>query len=95
MYLSRGIFVSLDKNIRVCYNKDMIVSKYEDLRRKKAYEEKRNLSDRTVAQEAGVSLGTIGRLKGKKPIQRVYLSSVDALCAYFDCELGELLEYKK
>ncbi|HEY0074975.1 MAG TPA: helix-turn-helix transcriptional regulator [Abditibacteriaceae bacterium] len=68
----------------------MIKSNFEDLRRKKAFEEKRKLTLRTIADETGLSLGTVHRVSSGE-IEKVYLSTIDTLCAYFGCTVGEFL----
>lgn len=71
----------------------MIVSKVDDLRRKKAFEEKRDISLRTMAKETNLAVGTVQRLV-KGDVERVYLSTLNTLCEYFGVrEIGELIEY--
>lgn len=71
----------------------MIRSRFDDLRREKAYKEKRNLPLRTIAQETGLAVGTVQRLN-TGDMERVYLSTLDTLCGYFGLkEVGELIEY--
>jgi DNA-binding Xre family transcriptional regulator len=71
----------------------MIVSHFEDLRRFKAYRERRDLSIRTIAEETGLSQGAILRVKNVK-LARVSLSTLERLCIYFSvASLSELMEY--
>lgn len=71
----------------------MLQSHFEQLRRRKAFIEERDLPIRTVAAETGLSQGTILRVKSLKTA-RVYLSTLDTLCRYFEVNsLAELLEY--
>ena len=71
----------------------MIRSHFEDLRRLKAYKEKRDLSIRTIAEETKLSQGAILRVKNLK-MERVYLSTLERLCEYFGVEsLSDLIEY--
>jgi DNA-binding Xre family transcriptional regulator len=73
----------------------MIVSKFDDLRRHKAYMEKRDISLRKVAEETGLALGTIQRVN-KGEVAKVNLSTLETLCRYFDvASLSELVEYRK
>src|SRR3989442_879600 len=71
----------------------MMRSHFEQLRRHKAYIEQRDLPIRTIAQETGLSQGAILRLKSLK-MERVYLSTLESLCRYFDVHsLSDLIEY--
>ena len=71
----------------------MMESHFDDLRRRKEYRESRDLSIRTISQETGLSQGAILRVKNLK-MERVYLSTLETLCHYFDVKtLAELIEY--
>lgn len=75
------------------YTPCMFRSNFETLRRKKEYEENRDLTLRQIAADSGLSLGTIQRVK-KGEMDRIYLSTLDALCRYFKVKnVGELIEY--
>jgi DNA-binding Xre family transcriptional regulator len=71
----------------------MIVSRIDYLRRAKALAEGRDISLRTVAKEAGVSVNVVQRLRGQYP-GGVTLASVELLCKYFGVGVGELIEYR-
>ena len=72
----------------------MIRSFFDDLRRHKAYREKRNLPIRTIAKETGLSQGAILRLKNSN-FERVHLSTLERLCRYFEVKsLSELIEFR-
>jgi len=71
----------------------MLISHFEDLRRLKAFREKRDLPIRTIAEETGLSQGTILRVKNIK-MARVYFSTLETLCRYFAVQsISELIEY--
>jgi len=71
----------------------LIVSHFEQLRRHKAYIEKRNLPIRTIAAETGLSQGAILRVKNVT-MERIALSTMETLCGYFKVKsLAELIEY--
>src|SRR5438552_1004228 len=76
----------------------MLRSYFEDLRRKKEFEERRYLSIRTIAEETGLSQGAILRVKNMT-MERLHLSTVWTLCRYFGvkslCELIELIPDKQ
>jgi DNA-binding Xre family transcriptional regulator len=72
----------------------MIVSRIDYLRRAKALAEGRDISLRTVAREAGVSVNAVQRLRGAYP-GGVTLATVDLLCRYFDVKtVADLIEYQ-
>jgi DNA-binding Xre family transcriptional regulator len=71
----------------------MMLSHFEDLRRLKAYRDKRSLPIRTISAETGLSQGTILRVKNLQ-MERVYLSTLETLCRYFEVKsLAELMEF--
>ena len=71
----------------------MMRTHFEQLRRKKAFEEHRDLPIRKIAEETGLSQGAILRVKNLK-LERVYLSTLERLCSYFGvASLSELIEY--
>lgn len=71
----------------------MMRSHFEQLRRHKVYVEQRDLPIRIIAEETGLSQGAILRVKNLK-MERVYLSTLERLCRYFDVKsLAELIEF--
>lgn len=73
----------------------MLISKFDTLRRKKAYEEGRDLPLRTVSAETGLSFATLQRFS-KSKISAVSGTTLEILCAYFDVKsISELVEYVK
>jgi putative transcriptional regulator len=72
----------------------MIRSRFQDLRRKKEYEEKRDLVLKTIAEETGLSYGAIQRISSGN-MERIYLSTLDTLCKYFNVSsVSDLIEYE-
>lgn len=70
----------------------MIRSRLRRLRVEAEDRQGRKLPYRTIAAETGLSYGTVSRLATGKLV-RIELDTLDKLCAYFDCKVGELLEY--
>lgn len=71
----------------------MIQSHFEDLRRKKAYHEKRNLPLRTIADETGLSVATVQRFSAGTA-DRFDRKTLEALCRYFGVKsLADLIEW--
>ena len=53
----------------------------------------RKLKITDVARDTGVNRGTITRLY-HETASRVELEVIEALCRYFECEVGDLFEYQ-
>ena len=71
----------------------MIRSHFENLRHRKEFQEHRDLSIRTIAEETGLSQGAILRVKNLT-MERISLSTLERLCRYFSVQsLSELIEY--
>ena len=71
----------------------MIISHFENLRRRKEYRESRDLSVRTISEETRLSQGAILRVKNAT-MARISLSTLEALCRYFEVKaLNNLIEY--
>ena len=71
----------------------MIHSRFEDLRRAKAWREKRDLPLRLIAQETGLSVNAIQRIRNST-VERIQLTTLEALCRYFAVKsISELIEY--
>lgn len=71
----------------------MLISKFGDLRRHKAYIEKRNLPLRKIAEETGLALGTIQRLN-RGNVGTMSLATIETLCRYFKvASIADLVEY--
>lgn len=70
----------------------MIVSRLRRLRFEKEEREGRKLTYETLQQETGLAFSTLSRLLKAGAIDRVDGKTLDVLCDYFDCGVGELLE---
>jgi DNA-binding Xre family transcriptional regulator len=71
----------------------LIISHFANLRRKKEFLEKRELPIRMIAEETGLSQGSILRVKNVT-MAGVSLSTLQTLCRYFKVSsLSELIEY--
>jgi len=71
----------------------LIKTKFDELIRKKEYEEGKDFPLRAIAAQTGLAIGTVQRLR-KGDVSRVYLSTLDTLCAFFGVkEIGDVLEY--
>jgi DNA-binding Xre family transcriptional regulator len=76
------------------YSVDMIVSKFDTLRRAKEFKEQRYLPIRTVAAESGIAPSTIQRVN-KSELENVTVATLGKLCAYFEVSsISDLIEWK-
>jgi putative transcriptional regulator len=56
------------------------------------FRERRTLMLKDVAEATGIHRVTLSKLANNKRYD-VRVSTIDRLCAYFDCGVGDLLEY--
>lgn len=71
----------------------MIESRFKDLCRKKAYQEKRNITLKVVAEESGLALSTIQKVS-KGDILKLHVITLNTLCGYFKVRsITELVEF--
>ena len=70
----------------------MIRSKIRTLRAEKEERERRKLPYRVIAEEARVSQGVLVRLMNND-FERIETGTLDALCRYFKCGVGDILEH--
>ena len=71
----------------------LIITHFENLRRHKAYSEKRNLPIRTISAETGLSQGAILRVKNATML-KISMSTLETLCQYFNVKsISDLIEF--
>lgn len=56
------------------------------------FRERRTLLFKEIAERTGVHRVTLSKLANNKRYD-VRISTIDRLCAYFQCDVGDLLEY--
>ena len=71
----------------------MIRSKVRRLRFEKEEREGRKLTYETLTEETGLSSSTLSRLLKNDQIDRIDGQTLTTLCQYFNCGVGDLLEY--
>lgn len=71
----------------------MIRSKLRRLRFEKEEKEGRKLTYETLREETGLASNTLARLLKPDPMDRIDAQTLDALCSYFVCDVGDVLEY--
>lgn len=70
----------------------MIRSNLNLLRAQKETAEGRKLPYRVISEETGLSQGVLVRLMNSE-FERIETPTLDALCQYFGCQVGDLLYY--
>lgn len=68
------------------YNIKMLIAQKET-------KEKRNISYRTIAAEAGISPNTLSRMATQSMTQ-IGIETIDKMCKYFQCGPGDLFIYE-
>ena len=58
----------------------------------KSFREKEKITLNQVSEETGISRATLNRL-ANTPGYNTNTDTLDALCKYFECTTGELMEY--
>lgn len=70
----------------------MIRFRLKELIAQKEYEERRVITLAEVAQESGVHRATLSKIANQWGANTVTVN-VDKLCRYFDCQVGDFMEY--
>ena len=67
-----------------------IRNRIDQLVREKQVEWERNITYREISEATGIAESTLSRMKEGKGIRYDVL---DALCTFFSCQVGDILEY--
>lgn len=70
----------------------MIRIRFKQLLDEKSFKERRRITLAEVSKSTGISRATLTRISNI-PGYNANLEVIDALCKYFSCTLGELLEF--
>lgn len=70
----------------------MIINKFKVLVAQKELRENRRLTYRTIHKETDLSTNTLTGF-AKQKVTRFDASVLNALCDYFGCSVGDILEY--
>ena len=70
---------------------DMIYCRIKELIADKERKDNRSISYRTITAETGLSSTTLVKLASHSGINRIDANTIDVLCDYFDCGVGDLL----
>lgn len=71
----------------------MLLSKAPRLRFEKEQQDGEKQTYDRINAATGLSTSTLLRFFKREPLDRIDAGTIDALCRYFDCGLGDLLEY--
>ena len=71
----------------------MIRSNMRRLRWHKQDTDGRKLTYKTMSEETGLAVTTLSRLLDFDHVERVDGKTLDALCDYFGCAVGDILEH--
>lgn len=72
---------------------NMIYCKLKQLIAEKEFREKRKITYKVIQEETGLSSTTIAKLLSYKGVQRIDGSTLDRLCEFFGCQVGDILIY--
>jgi putative transcriptional regulator len=70
----------------------MIRIRFKHLLDDKSFRERKRITIAEVVEATGVSKATLSRI-ANSPGYNANLDAINALCGYFECTPGELLEY--
>ena len=70
----------------------MIQCRLRELMATKGRRERRRITYRDIGAETGIDKNVLSRLANDRA-DRVALSTIERLCAYFDCQPGDLFIY--
>lgn len=71
----------------------MILSNARRLRFEKEEREKRKLTYLVIQKETGLAAATISAMLKPEPLDRISAHTISVLCRYFECGVGDLLQY--
>lgn len=72
---------------------DMIYCRLKNLIAEKEFREKRKITYKVIQDETGLSSTTIAKLLNFRGIQRIDGTTLDKLCEFFGCQVGDILQY--
>jgi len=72
----------------------MLRIRFRQLLEEKAFRERRRIALDEVIADTGISRATLNRISNV-PGYNANLEAIDALCAYFDCQPGDLLSRER
>lgn len=72
----------------------MIIFKIKELMKAKAAREDRKITMQEVADATGVNRSSLSKMANPKYHYSTSTTSIESLCAYFECDVGDLMFYK-
>ena len=86
--------ITLNTNLLEVFSEVAIISSFKVLLAEKELRDGRKYTYRDIEQATGVNKNTIGLWIGGK-VQRFDAPTLEALCTYLDCTVGDLLVLRK
>lgn len=77
--------------MRIAIRDYMIYSRLNQLIAEKEFREKRKITYKVIQDETGLSSNTIAKLMSLDPVQRIDGTTLDKLCDFLGCQVGDLL----
>lgn len=71
-----------------------IKTRFIQLWKEKEIKENRSITLTEISEQTGIGWGTVNRWK-REQVNRYDESVLDALCLYFECDIGDLLQHVK
>ena len=72
---------------------NMIYCRLKQLIAEKEFREKRKITYKVIQDETGLSSTTIAKLLNFRGIQRIDGTTLDKLCEFFGCQVGDILTH--
>lgn len=73
----------------------MIVFKINELVFKKETEKNCKISLQDIANETGIDRTVLSKMKNHSETYSTTTNTINLLCEYFDCSVGEIIEFRK
>lgn len=74
-------------------NTNMIYCRLKQLIAEKEFKERRKITYKVIRDETGLSSTTIAKLLSYKGVSRIDGTTLDKLCDFFGCQVGDILQY--
>lgn len=74
-------------------NTNMIYCRLKQLIAEKEFKERRKITYKVIQDETGLSSTTIAKLLSYKGVNRIDGTTLDKLCDFFGCQVGDILLY--
>lgn len=73
----------------------MIFFKINELITKKESDKNCKISLQDISNDTGINRTVLSRMKNHNETYSTTTNTIDLLCEYFDCSVGEIIEFRK